>query len=412
MELLSMAFSFRTFAILAAMLSTVLGAPQLPPSQDPWYSATPGFERHAPGAILRVRKAHSNITLLVNNTAGAYQLLFRSTDARYKASWAVTTVFLPLLPAKQTTLVSYQIPYNTPDVDQSPSYGLSTLHGENIMSNVRAGLDRGWAVSVPDFEGPLAAFSAGIQAGHAVLDAVRAVLSFDKFASNKGKGEARYALWGYSGGALASTFAAERQASYAPELSFAGAALGGVPSNFTQIVYNVTGTPYAAIVPYVLLGVTAQYPEAREFLIRQLREDGPYNRTTFLAALRTTPAEAVAMFMGHDIFEYFTNGDDILKAAEMVRVLGDNWHMGYHGIPQMPLFVYKAVMDELTSIATTDDHVDRICRVGANVLYQRNLVGAHESEYVNGGVRALGWLELVLSGTRPEPGSGCKVENV
>ncbi|KAK4098932.1 lipase 5 [Parathielavia hyrcaniae] len=403
------------------MLPAVLAAPQqLPPSQDPWYSAPRGLERHAPGTVLRVRKAHSNITLLVNNTAGAYQLLYRSTDARYKPSYAVTTVFLPLAGAAQQqiapALVSYQIPYNTPDVDQSPSYGLSTLHGEPIMASVREGLDRGWAVSVPDFEGSLAAFSAGIQAGHAVLDSVRAVLSFDKFNNSKKdktkQRSARYVLWGFSGGALASNFAAELQASYAPELSFAGAALGGPPSNFTQVVYNVTGTPYAAVGAYVLLGVTAQFPEARAYLTRQLHEAGPYNRTTFLSAARTTAAEAVAMFMGQDIFAYFTNGDAILKAPELVRVVGNNWHMGYHGIPQMPLFVYKAIGDELTSIATTDDHMDRICRVGANVLYQRNTVGAHDSEYVSGSVRALAWLEQVLKGTQPEPTSGCKVENV
>jgi hypothetical protein len=317
-------------ALLGAMLSGVFGTQLTPPSQDPWYSAPPGFERHSPGEILRVRKAASNITLLVNNTAGAYQLLFRSTDARYRPSWAVTTVFLPLK-AKQArrdtrALVSYQIPYNTPDVDQSPSYGLSTLHGENIMANVRAGLDCGWAVNVPDFEGPQAAFSAGIQAGHAVLDSVRAVLAWDKF---EGPRKARYALWGFSGGALASNFAAERQASYAPELSFAGAAIGGVPSNFTRIIYNVTGTPFAAIVPYVLLGVTAQYPEARAYLIGQMRDDGPYNKTTFLAALRTKTAEAQALFAGQDIFDYFADGEGIFKAPEMVRVLGNNWHMGY-----------------------------------------------------------------------------------
>jgi hypothetical protein len=325
-----MAFSLRGLITLAAMLSGALGTVLTPPSQDPWYSAPPGFERHQPGEILRVRKAACNITLLVNNTAGAYQLLFRSTDARYRPSWAVTTVFLPLKSkhAGRDTraLVSYQIPYNTPDVDQSPSYGLSTLHGENIMVNVRAGLDRGWAVSVPDFEGPQAAFSAGLQAGHAVLDSVRAILTWDKF---EGPRKARYALWGFSGGALASNFAAERQASYTPELSFAGAAIGGVPSNFTRIIYNVTGTPFAAIIPYVLLGVTAQYPEAREYLLGQMQDDGPYNKTTFLAAMHTKPDEAWALYAGHDIFNYFANGDGILKAPEMVRVLGNNWHMGY-----------------------------------------------------------------------------------
>jgi hypothetical protein len=78
----------------------------------------------------------------------------------------------------------------------------------------------------------------------------------------------------------------------------------------------------------------------------------------------------------------------------------------------MPLFVYNTILDELTNIATTDDHMDRICRVGANVLYQRNTVGNHESEYVSGSVRALEWLGLVLDGKQPEPTLGCRVEDV
>ncbi|KAK4034271.1 secretory lipase-domain-containing protein [Parachaetomium inaequale] len=408
-----MGLSLRSLLALGAMLTTALGTQLKLPSQDPWYSPPHGFEKQQPGAILRVREAPSNITILVNNTAKAYQLLFRSTDGRYRASWAVTTVFLPTK-ANQASrdtraLLSYQIPYNSPDPDQVPSYGLSTIYDEPIMANVREGLSRGWAVSVPDFEGPQAAFSAGLQAGHAVIDSVRAVLAFNKF---QGPDPIRYALWGYSGGALASNWAAELQGSYAPELSFAGTALGGMPSNFTQIVYTVSGGPSAAVVPYVLLGVTAQYPEAREYLVGQLHKDGPYNATTFLAALHTTNEQARAAFAGQNIWDYFTNGDGILTAPEMVRVLGNNWFMGYHGIPQMPVFAYKAINDETTLIGTTDDHVDRICRVGANVLYQRNTVGMHNEEYVSGGRRALGWLGQVLDGKHPEPNLGCKVEAV
>jgi len=326
-----MAFSPWRLTLWAAVISTALGTQLTLPSKDPWYSPPAGFESRQPGAILRVREAPSNLTSLVaNKTAAAYQLLFRSTDARYKPSWGVTTVFLPSKASQAgrnaRALVSYQIPYNAIDVDQSPSYGLSTLYGEPIMLNVREGLSRGWAVSVPDFEGPQAAFTAGLQAGHAVLDSVRAVLAWDKF---QGPDKVRYAMWGYSGGALASNFAAERQASYAPELSFAAAAIGGVPSNFTRIIYNVTGSGVAAIVPYALLGVTAQYPDAREYLVRHLRKEGPYNATVFLAALHATLEDNVSAFSGQDIFQYFTNGEAILNAPELVRALGDNWHMGY-----------------------------------------------------------------------------------
>lgn len=35
--------------------------------------------------------------------------------------------------------------------------------------------------------------------------------------------------------------------------------------------------------------------------------------------------------------------------------------MGYHGVPQMPIFAYKAIGDEVSVIADTDDLVDKYC---------------------------------------------------
>jgi len=44
-------------------------------------------------------------------------------------------------------------------------------------------------------------------------------------------------MWGYSGGALASEWAAELQTKYAPEISFVGMAIGSVTPN-VEIVFN------------------------------------------------------------------------------------------------------------------------------------------------------------------------------
>jgi hypothetical protein len=48
---------------------------------------------------------------------------------------------------------------------------------DNINSEIifiNAALAKGWYVSAPDYDGPNAAFTAGIKAGHATLDAIRA----------------------------------------------------------------------------------------------------------------------------------------------------------------------------------------------------------------------------------------------
>lgn len=93
--------------------------------------------------------------------------------------------------------------------------------------------------------------------------------------------------------------------------------------------------------------MTAQYPSAREFLISQLETSGPYNATGFLQALNFNAVQSIEYFGLQNISEYFVNGlEAIYEAPELARVFGDNEYEGYHGIPQMPLFVYKAIHDD------------------------------------------------------------------
>jgi hypothetical protein len=219
--------SFSAAVLLLALLSVISAAPTptnpLPPSRDPFYTAPDGFEHATPGEVLRVRTAPGNLTTLVANTSQAYHVLYRTTDSRYHASWAVTTLFLPLSNSTSDALLSYQIPYNSPNIDESPSWayyaGQNSWNSDQFI-DVEWALGRGWFVNVPDFEGPLAAFIAGPQEGHAILDSIRAVKSLSFGLAP----EARVALWGYSGGSLASEFAAEMQVQYAPELQISGIA--------------------------------------------------------------------------------------------------------------------------------------------------------------------------------------------
>jgi hypothetical protein len=78
----------------------------------------------------------------------------------------------------------------------------------------------------------------------------------------------------------------------------------------------------------------------------------------------------------------------------------------------MPVFAYHAIQDWQTTIEPMDDLVNRLCRVGVNIHYQRNTVGLHLEESITGNPRALSWLQQVLDGTKPEPLFGCKIEDV
>lgn len=187
----------------------------IPPLQDPWYTAPDGFESAKPGDVLRIREAPGNLTSLASNCSAAYNILYRTTNSQYKPDWAVTTVFIPV--TESPALLSYQIPYDSAWLDASPSYAFYTSDGVRSLRDISTGLSSGWFVNVPDYEGPLASFTAGVQSGHATIDSIRAA-----FNANETLGldvDARYALWGYSGGALASEWAAEMAVQYAPEVS-------------------------------------------------------------------------------------------------------------------------------------------------------------------------------------------------
>ncbi|KAK2614695.1 hypothetical protein N8I77_001500 [Diaporthe amygdali] len=406
----------------------------IPPLQDPWYTAPDGFETAKPGDILRIREAPGNLTSLASNCSSAYNILYRTTNSQYKPDWAVTTVFVPV--AVSPALLSYQIPYDSAWLDASPSYAFYTTDGTDSLSDISTGLSSGWFVNVPDYEGPFASFTAGVQSGHATIDSIRAA-----FNANETLGldsGARFAMWGYSGGALASEWAAELAVQYAPEMNFSGAALGGLTPNVTSVLYTINKSNAIGLAPSSFLGLSSQYPAEREFLLSRLKTEGPFNATGFLAALNYTVSQASAVYAYQDIGDYFIGGIADITSPSIIGIIDKDGIMGYHGVPQMPIFAYKAIEDEISVIADTDALVDRYCNskprksspgdvcdyqisnadisrgVGANIFYQRNTAGTHGPENSNGRPRALLWLTSVLGGTYAQdyPVAGCSTQNV
>ncbi|KAF2769285.1 LIP-domain-containing protein [Teratosphaeria nubilosa] len=379
----------------------------LPPKQDPWYTAPIGFESAAPAAVLKVRVAPGNLTQITTNSSMAYNILYRSTDSQYKPTWAVTTLFVPKSPVVQTNtsqaniLLSYQIPYDSVDLDASPSYALYA----NTFSDISKALGQGWYVNVPDYEGPKASFTAGVNSGHCTLDSVRAVLNSDFGLSQQTK----YAMWGYSGGALASEWAAELQVQYAPELNFTTAALGGLTPNITSVLESISGTVAAGLAPAGIVGLSTQWPD----LAQLLQDDVKANMSEMLfSVVNETLTESLLSFLFRDITSYFVNGvEDLLKPAAVMPQDRDG-QMGFHGFPQFPIFAYKAIADEISPIADTDKLINKYCGIGSDILYQRNTVGGHSAEETNGDARAFSWLQNLLQGNGSMAPMGCVTQNV
>ena len=387
----------------------------LPPTQDSFYTATRGFETAAPGQVLRIRRAPGNPTAVVANSSAAYNIVYRTTDSRQRPSWAVTTLFVPISrpgTSSQTppkSLLSYQDAYDAVWLDASPSY---TWHFGAAPASVPRALGDGWHVNVPDYEGPLASFTAGAQAGHAVLDSIRAMLSAEELGLDSHT--TRCAMWGYSGGGLATGWAAELQPRYAPEMRFVGASIGAPPVDVLAVINTVNRSPAAGLVPAGMLGITNQHPEARAYLLKHLRPAGEFNRTIFLSVETMTWPQYFAVFQGQDVFRYFDIGAAVLRHDLIRDIAARDGLMGRRSMPKMPLFVYMAVQDDISPIGLTDGVVERYCAGGANVLFQRNTVGDHADEAVSGLPRAYAWLTAVLGGTYASEYNtdGCIVENV
>ena len=413
----------RVSLILASALATLakpissspISSEPIPPTKDPWYTAPSNWQHAHPGTILRRRTAPGNITTIFNTSSAVYNLLYRTTDSQYRPSWAVTTLLVPKASSTTTNssaLLSYQIPYNSPDIDAGPSYSLYapiTPLSAITYDDINSALSKGWYVSVPDFETHTASFTVGITEGHAVLDSVRAALTLVSESGCRTE-TIRTALWGFSGGSLASEWAAELQAAYAPELHFAGVALGGTVPNITQVLQLGSGQWWTGLIPLAAFGITAEYPDARAYLLSQLKATGPYNATGFSQALNLDVGTAFTVYAGQPVYEYFVDGIATFDAPVIKKITDNNGHMGYHGIPQMPLYVYKSVQDEIAPIGAVDELVARYCNVGVNIVYERNSIGGHLAEETNGDARARTFLEQVLSGSYSH--TGCTIRDV
>jgi hypothetical protein len=394
-------------ATLAAAVPAAAAAPP-PPQIDAFYQPPAGFESSAPGTVLRSRAVDVAAFGLLPQKVQAWQLLYRTTDTQDQPEATVTTVLLPAgaQPSATRPLVSYQVAEDSPAPQCAISYQLRQGAGnDNIVAQAEillmdAALQKGWAVTVPDYEGPKSAYVAGKQAGQAVLDGIRATEGFQAAGLN---GVAtNVGLWGYSGGALASGWASELQPGYAPELAIRGVAEGGLPVSPRDVLQGANGGVFAGIAMSGVAGISQAYPELQSFLDTYLTADGK----AALAKARTQCNSAnVTTFAFRDLYKYFTVPNPLSLPVPDAVLTADT--LGQH-TPTAPLFVYHSVNDELVPHAGTDQVVAGYCASGGRVTYQRDILSEHIALVVTGAPDALNWLSDRLSGKPAAPGCNTK----
>ena len=392
-------------------------APLLP-NVDPFYQPPSGFEKQAPGTILRSRKISTAYFGLIPNPTHAWQLLYRTTAINGSAIATATTIFKPKN-ARTDRFVSFHTAYDGASRTGScdPSYNYRFLAKQyDLISSVemlvlQAFVHDGNIVSSPDYEGPDAAFGAGRLAGTGVLDSMRAVANFRETLGFDSDHPAVVG-YGYSGGGIATSWAASLQPSYAPEIQIKGWASGGTPANLTGTAVFFDGTLFVGFLPQAIAGLTAPSAYGAE-LEPILHKIITANGTAFLEQSKRICGAVnlfTVPFQQIQSHKFQTLGKDLFYEPTIAKVL-EQCTMGQHRneTPTAPVYMYHAPHDEIIPYSNATTLRDTWCDAGASVHFANIESGGHATTEIIGFPGAFQFVKAAFAGST---GSGCSEEDI
>jgi hypothetical protein len=356
------------------------GAALVEPKDDPFYRPPAGVESAAPGTVLATRPVTvTGLGLPV--PADAQQFLVRSSDAKDAPTTVVGTLMVPKAPYPfgDRPLVSYQPATDSLGDQCNPSYKLRAGTEYELPLMMQA-LQNGWAVVVTDYQGPQMAFGAGRMAGHAVLDGIRAAVALPGTGLSGLK--TPVGLWGYSGGGLATSWAAQLHPAYAPEVNIAGVASGGTPADFEAAVRQIDGSIASGLVLLASTGLTRAYPE----MLTLLNDAG---RQMVERIGDMCVGEAVSAFPFRRLNEFTTSTEPL--AEPVAKTVLETNHLG-RLTPTAPVFLYHSVWDELIPFSSAQALQADWCRSGGQVTLHADALSEHSSLAVTGAPLAVGYL--------------------
>lgn len=408
----------RLLLVLIALIMLITAAPivlderglPIPPSKDPFYVPPSDFASKPVGTILRTRKMDNpfGIVIIPAKIKEVYQFLVRSEDTFGNATAIATSLYVPRN-GDPNKLLSYQAATDASNVDCSPSYAwqlganpqtIVTAQIEQALG--QAGLNQGWYVVVPDDEGLKATYTAGYQAGKAVLNSIRAVLSTgDLTGISK---DAKVTLWGYSGGTTGTAWAALLESTYAADLkaNIIGYAVGGIIADIALIAAARMGGPFAGFVVTAMNGLAHEYPVLDKYLHDNVYPDKikRFTSTNDACLIINTPKFLLAQWS-----EFFPKGKAVLQDP-VVKNITDSLVMKNQGLtPIKPMYFYNSILDEIIPAGDTDALHKQLCLQGASILYNQDLIGGHVTQAIIGSGAAFSWLKDRFAG---KVQTGCK----
>jgi hypothetical protein len=371
-------------------------APTLPTS-DPFYTYTGStpLASIAPGTVLKSR------TIAVSGSPTmptATELLYRTTGELGQPTVTVTTVIRPLL-ATSTKIISYQMAYDALGPKCDPSY---TLQGGNMSGAttnfaeqqlISAYVAAGDTAVIPDYEGTSLDWAAGQESGDNTLDAIRAAESFLKASP----ASTPVAMVGYSGGSIATDFAAELASTYAPQLHIVGIGEGGIPVDMAHNLTYINGSKgWSGVIPAVLVAI------ARAFQL----DLTPFSSAYGLQIAGQVKDECINSFFGAypglTVEKLLNSTWQDFFSIPHVAAITDKLVMGTNGTPTAPMFMGVGNADgtgDGVMIAADDEALaHEYCQKGVPVQFNVYKGDDHTAAAIPFEVGALAFLTERLNG--------------
>jgi hypothetical protein len=335
-------------AVAALMVPSLAGAAS---ASDPFYtySGTPAqLASLAPGTPIKTRTIPYHV-LSLETPLKAVQIQYRAIDAQGRPTTNVTSVVQPscLLCLNRDKVISYQSFYDSLNPDDQPSVAIAgglSLGGaipqiEPVL--FAKFLLQGYSIVISDTQGQTADFAAGPEYGTNTLDSIRAAI---KSPAVNLSSSAKVAMMGYSGGAIATEWAAELAPTYAPDLNknLIGAAYGGVLVDPDHNLPYVGGSSiWAGVAPMALIGVARSYGidlqpylnDNGKALVTKLNKASITNVLGQYSGLKWTDYVKPAYANPHSIPAYVAAANKVI--------------MGTGGTPKIPMLVGQGTGGEL-----------------------------------------------------------------
>lgn len=368
------------------------------PGADEFHESPPGFAEAAPGTVLRSRRVEVGVFGGIRIANRAWQVQYRTADHRGEPQTTVATLVAPVgASSHPRPLLSFQCAIDSLSPVSFPSYAMrrgarsygSATRWELLV--IGMALARGWAVVAPDHEGTSGNWGVPRESGYCTLDGIRAARAFAPFGVRP---DDPTVLFGYSGGGLATAWAAELHPTYAPELRIAGAVLGSPVGHLRNTFLRLAGGPFGGLALAVVAGLYRAYPGFRGDLDAHSTETA--HRLLADAADYST-AGAVAKFRGFDPQSVLTMPLDEFLARPAQAAMFADIEPGA-GTPTCPLLVVQAVADPVIAVRDVDELVATYRRGGATVDYMRDRFSEHITALVLSVTLSLDWLQARMAG--------------